>query len=133
MPARKRNRDASREKFWRHAIGRQATSGLTQLEFCKREGLNPNTLSYWKKIVRQRDQDKKGSKQPAVAPEMIWRFDEPAESPFVPVVVESPIQPQSDIYLLAEIRFSFATISIFSGANSCTLRDLLKACKECCD
>lgn len=45
----------SKEMFWRKALRRCAESGLSQADFCKREKLNPNNLSHWKREIALRD------------------------------------------------------------------------------
>lgn len=36
------------EVFWREAVGRQAGSGLSMTEFCRRESIPVSTFSYWR-------------------------------------------------------------------------------------
>jgi hypothetical protein len=38
-------------------LARFASSGLTQVEFCKREGLNPGKFSWWKREIGLRDDE----------------------------------------------------------------------------
>jgi hypothetical protein len=45
----------AKEKFWRKTLARFVTSGLSQVEFCKREGLNPSNLGWWKREIATRD------------------------------------------------------------------------------
>jgi len=47
----KAKRKLSREKWQRH-VGEQARSGLSQLEYCKREGINKSNFAYWKRRLR---------------------------------------------------------------------------------
>jgi hypothetical protein len=48
-------RDTKKEYFWRKAIARFATSGLTKTQFCKREGLSVDLLRYWTDAIAERD------------------------------------------------------------------------------
>ena len=40
---------------WRSRIGAWSRSGLTQIEFCKREKLSRSAFSYWKKKLNEND------------------------------------------------------------------------------
>lgn len=46
----------AKEQFWRKVLTRFRGSGLTQVEFCRREGLNPGNLSWWKRQIGTRDE-----------------------------------------------------------------------------
>ena len=48
-------RDPEKEAFWRAVLGRYQKSGLSQAEFCRREGLNPQNFSSWKGVLARRD------------------------------------------------------------------------------
>jgi transposase-like protein len=48
-------RDATKEAFWRDAIGRQARSGLSVREFCKRHGLSEPSFYERRRTYRERD------------------------------------------------------------------------------
>jgi hypothetical protein len=45
----------TKEAFWRNIIGQLKQSGCTQAEFCRREGLNKNKVSWWKREIARRD------------------------------------------------------------------------------
>jgi hypothetical protein len=45
----------AKELFWRKTLARLEESRLTQVEFCKRERLNPNNLAWWKREIAIRD------------------------------------------------------------------------------
>lgn len=53
----------TKELFWRKVLSRCEQSGLSQLEFCKREKLNPNSLAYWKREIALRDAKRTSSKR----------------------------------------------------------------------
>lgn len=48
-------RDKEKEKIWRATIKRWQSSGKSQAQFCRDEGLNENTFSSWKKVILERD------------------------------------------------------------------------------
>jgi len=52
----------TKEQFWRNVLQRCEESGLSQAEFCKRENLNPNNLSHWKREITLRDARRISSK-----------------------------------------------------------------------
>lgn len=47
-------RDSEKEAFWRATLTRQRQSGLSAAKFCSQVGLNENTFSSWKYIIRGR-------------------------------------------------------------------------------
>ena len=61
-----RERDGSRESFWRRVLRRQARSGMTIAEFCGSEGLKTTAYHYWRKEIKRRDEE---SPSPDAAPE----------------------------------------------------------------
>ena len=50
-----RKRSAKKEEHWRRIISRQRRSGLTQAEFCRREGVAAYSYSWWKRELVKRD------------------------------------------------------------------------------
>ena len=50
-----KNRDSSREAFWRRMPRRRAKSGMTIAEFCVCEDLTPSAFYYWQREIRRRD------------------------------------------------------------------------------
>jgi hypothetical protein len=53
-------RDAAKERYWRGVIRRFEASGLGARQFCEREGLSEHRLHWWRRTLRQRDQDQAG-------------------------------------------------------------------------
>ena len=50
-----RKRSAKKEEYWRRIVSRQRRSGLTQAEFCRREGVAAHSCSWWKRELVKRD------------------------------------------------------------------------------
>jgi len=48
-------RDLAKEVLWRDTLARRRSTGTTQVEFCRKEHLNENTFSTWKKVIHKRD------------------------------------------------------------------------------
>ena len=48
-------RDLAKEALWRETLARWRNAGTTQAEFCRKEHLNENTFSTWKKVIHKRD------------------------------------------------------------------------------
>lgn len=71
----KAQRDPAREEFWREALRRQRGSGLTVRAFCAREQLAETAFHAWRRILRERDAERRQDRPAAPAPA------------FVPVVV----------------------------------------------
>lgn len=120
------NRDRAKEKFWRSAISRQIASGLSAAKFCQGEGLNPNTLSTWKQLIKERDEENLNAQRAAKAEARTGLL----QSNFVPIVV--PIEPKSQekqSQLLAELQPD-GTLLIFAGVDLQTLAVLIKAARE---
>lgn len=82
-------RDATKEAVWRDAIGRQAESGLSVREFCRRNRLSEPSFHERKRTYRERDTVRDAA-QPA----------------FVPVIVRDgrPAETMTDANLVIELR-----------------------------
>ena len=52
-----KSRDTAKEQYWRTVIRRFEASGLGVRRFCEREGLSEHRLYWWRRKLRQRDQD----------------------------------------------------------------------------
>jgi hypothetical protein len=68
-------RDPKRERFWREALRRQAGSGLTVRAFCANEQLAETAFHAWRRILRQRDAERRPVPAPAFLP-VVVREDE---------------------------------------------------------
>ncbi|WP_406700896.1 IS66 family insertion sequence element accessory protein TnpA [Singulisphaera sp. Ch08] len=71
-------RDATKEAFWRDAIGRQAQSGLSVREFCRRHGLSEPSFYERRRTYQERDAHRSAA-PPAFVP-VIVRDDRPRET-----------------------------------------------------
>ena len=76
-------RDSKRERFWRGALRRQKGSGLTVRAYCAEEQLAETAFHAWRRILRERDAERRPASAPPVAPA-------PA---FVPVVLRGADRP----------------------------------------
>ena len=78
------NRDFEKESVWRARVEKQKTSGLSQSEFCRKEGIKDNRFCYWKKTIEVRDRKESKTKSQQIA-----RVEESkqAKTGFIPMVV----------------------------------------------
>ena len=74
-------RDAEKERRWRELLSRQAASGLSVREFCRRERLTESQFYAWRRTISERD----GESSPS----------------FVPMVVND--QPKGDASIVIEL------------------------------
>ena len=87
-------RDPKGERFWRDVLRRHKGSGLTVRAFCAREQLAETAFHAWRRILRERDAERRRGRPPAtVAPA-------PA---FVPVVVREADR-RGDGHIVIELR-----------------------------
>jgi hypothetical protein len=78
----KAQRDPKRERFWRDALRRHKGSGQTVRAFCAREQLAETAFHAWRRILRERDAERRSAPIAAPAPT------------FVPVVVREADRPE---------------------------------------
>lgn len=69
----KRERGARREAFWRQVLRRREKSGLTVVEFCRREDLSATTYHFWRREIQRRDAESRPrhsgpSRRPTLVP-----------------------------------------------------------------
>ncbi len=85
-------RDAAREVFWRQAVQRQATSGLTVRAFCRREDLAESNFYAWRRTIARRDQEAKAQRG--------GKAKRPKPMPtFVPVAVNDRSEHEAGVVL----------------------------------
>jgi hypothetical protein len=68
--AKGQQRDPKREAFWRGALARFNSSGLSVRGFCARERLSEPSFYGWRRVVGQRDGERKRT-PPAFVPVMV--------------------------------------------------------------
>lgn len=66
-----KQRDVSKERFWRSALKRQANSGLSVRAFCQREQLTESAFYAWRRTVAERNGEAKPQRAPAFLPMMV--------------------------------------------------------------
>jgi hypothetical protein len=131
-----------------------SSDAVTKAEFCRAEGLKERHFVNWQRIIKERDQQKKlqerrrrqelelqqnkrvskrvrrqsSKQQPQHA---VVSESSPA---FIPLRVVDETKPTKEraIIPVAEIRIGEATLCIFAGTDSETLRALLAALVEYC-
>ena len=122
-------RDPDKEQFWREMISKQKRSGVSQTQFCRDNGLAPNTFCSWKKTIQKRNLEKVAAKR---------RENQNSEEniksthgAFVPLIVPpSEPRPQNERKLIAEVRIGRAVVSVFSSADLASLQALMIVLKE---
>ncbi len=91
-----KNRDVSKERYWRKAIRRQGKSGETVAHFCGREGMSAHQFYWWKRTLRARDRQSTPEPQIAADGDELAKQDEQAGNSFVPVrlpfLTDAPIE-----------------------------------------
>jgi hypothetical protein len=95
-----KRRNETKEMFWRKALERFAESNLTQVEFCKREGLKASSFCWWKRQLSGADTD--SDPRLKYWRKVIARFDSSGQSKDDFCVQES-IKPASFCYWRAEL------------------------------
>ena len=124
----------------RRLVERWKSSGLSQVEFCRKEGLFDWQLSDWKGRIAREERRKK-EQVGAVEPKAQFAEVEFAEiykggtgSPANAIekmtVTESSLRPCTGCRVAAEVRCDQAVVAIFDGADSRTVRDIITALME---
>jgi hypothetical protein len=85
--AKGQQRDLKREAFWRRALARFNTSGLSVRGFCARERLTEPCFYAWRRVIRQRDAEQEQSR-PAFVPVVVGDAVVQGESDASGIVVE---------------------------------------------
>ena len=119
----KKNRDVSKERYWREVIRRQATSGETVAHFCAVEGVPTHQFYWWKRTLRVRDRQstrKHGRRpEPQIAsdPDEPARQDERADSSFVPVrfpwMTDAPTEVVHSVGYVVRVPTGFHAQSLY--------------------
>ena len=116
----------TKELFWRKAIARFTTSGLTKAQFCKKEGLSADLLRYWTETIAQRDEDGVQAGPPQSGA---------TGRTFLPLVVaaeqsKSDRLPGTQQMVVAEIVFKDGSVLLFNGITKETVRALWLGTRE---
>ena len=91
----KRRRSGEKAAFWREAIARQATSGLSVRAFCRNESLSEPSFYSWRRVLVEREGD------PGARPAASSRAKASAVPSFVSMMVEPPVGPTAIVLELA--------------------------------
>ena len=98
-----RNRDAGRENAWRETLRRQARSGLSVREFCRREKLGESNFYAWRRTIAKRGQRETSGRErhrPATTGGRNKKTSRPRSEPaFVPVAVKGHFEGDGGIVL----------------------------------
>lgn len=81
-----RPRPAPRRAHWQALLEACRRSGLSQAEFCRRRGIPPGTLAFWKHTLAHAARPSRSRGRPV----------RPATPAFVPVRVVAPPRPADD-------------------------------------
>jgi hypothetical protein len=80
-------RDPEREAFWRDVLRRHQGSGLTARAFCRREHLAETAFHAWRRILKDRDAERRVVPPAPAVPAVPAVPPVPAVPAFVPVAV----------------------------------------------
>lgn len=127
------------ERRRREIVDKWRSSGLSQAEFCRKEGIKESALSYWK-IRSQRSKERQlqsGRRTRARQKTVEKSGAEPGSSAFVSII--SPLPSASNNLAassssgapVAEIIVAGSTLRVFPGIDVDTIRALLLVLNEC--
>jgi hypothetical protein len=131
MANRQVPRDRGKQEFWRGKIAEHKASGLSQTAFCKREALNPNTFSSWKKILQTRDAEEERQVDRLLKKASANRAARAEKAQFIPLVppaTKPDVRPAEGA--VAELSIAGTCLRILAGADCRTLCALIRALKE---
>jgi hypothetical protein len=155
MANRSSTRDPKKEAFWREKLRNWQDSGLSQAEFCRNEGLNPNSFSSWKVIIPKRDAERattqrtsgdRGRARQTVAKQLAARRNKPtfvrldlsegtnARTVSTRETIDAEqSEPSGREFPAAELidPRSGCRVRIFNGADRSTLTALVSALATC--
>lgn len=114
-----RKRNCAAESVWRGRLARFRKSGLTVLEYCRREGVSAPTFYKWRKRLEGRTGAPKQVERPARRSRSVGQSD-----PFVAVQVAPAA--------LAEIEFPNGVRIRVPATNAEALRTAILAGSEAC-
>ena len=116
--------DRGKEKWWRGTIERWKASGLTQAEFCRREGLKDWSLSEWRRRLGEKAAMVIGHRSKKTMPAV----------EFAPVTVHAAPEPTAVATVTdsAVANLEVILIRIPDTASSESVRTLLEALRSTC-
>jgi len=102
-----KQRDGTKERFWRDALERQAASGLSVRLFCRRERLAESNFYAWRQTLAKRDKESLGARRAeaggCVPRRSLGHRNGAAKQPaFVPMVLTD--EPKSSSAITIELR-----------------------------
>ena len=116
----KKNRDLSKERFWRRVIRRQSKSGETVADFCAREEVPAHQFYWWRRTLRARDRQSTREAQIADDGDESARQDEQASNSFVPVRL--PFRTDAPIEVVHPVGY---VVRVPAGFDPQSLRRIL--------
>lgn len=115
-------RDAEKERVWRERIIRQASSGLSVREFCRKEKLAESAFFSWRRELRLRDQE--GNKRGLAVRKRLAGKKDRGEQGFVSLEVRSARPEGAAVEVILSDRI---TLRVMAGCDAETLRRVLAA------
>ena len=112
---------AQREEHWRRVLARHQQSGLTMTAFCGREQITPSALSWWARVLREREVRRH-------KPEPKKTRRKPRHPAFVPVrVIEAAPRASASMAALEVVTRDGHVIRLGPGFDTATLRRAVAA------
>ncbi len=140
-------RDVKKEGFWRNKLEQWKESGKSQSQFCREEGLNPNTFSSWKRVIPEREAESRRSGRvrkhsPSTNSSLVGHVD--VAPAFIRLAISDAAendadtenrvaQPERSAYAQPSIAAELTDagsgrrVRIFNGADQATVAALLSA------
>jgi hypothetical protein len=121
-----------REQYWRDQISKWSASGVSQVQFCKDEGLNLNTFVSWKSLMKKRDakaqkSDRRRQSSPTFAKVKLVHESEERQAPS-----GTPSALSGQGIVAAELtKGQDLHLKIFNGADRSTLVAIFTAWSVC--
>lgn len=105
-------------------ISKQKKSGVSQTQFCRDNGLAPNTFCSWKKTIHKLNLERAAAKR--AENQKSEGNSTSTNGSFVPLIVP-PLEPRprSEQKMIAEVRIGRAVVSVFSSADLASLQALM--------
>ena len=113
-----RERDESKELYWREQVARQAASGRSVRGYCAGAGLSESRFHWWRRELREREEGRLGSSRKASAPIRL------AEVIVDRAAAATPAGPWSGVELALESGWA---VRLAVGFDAGTLRRALAA------